>query len=446
VKHLLHQGRFWIGAGILSAIVVLLVLAEENKRISNWIEGGSFQDLLNRETSKGLKLEANYAPLTREGLLGLRTDSFTGIKGQKAIVEMDAHEISGWFDPLGIARHRWQINDLHIKWGTVMLQVTQPSGKKSPGMPWWGLFWPYRVHLEDVKVDDATALFMVKAKESGIYHTFLEITPNYHDFEYDARGGQFKTPLTPPLIVRHLHLLIRKPKLTCGEFVLGDDAAHPEEKLRIVGEAGLQEDRTMKFTADLFSLKLAPWLSEKLRSHVSGFANGHFGYISSGGTMETAQLQGHLSLVNVILHELAPVKSYINLTRSPDPGDLNLKTCEMDVNMKNGDLVIENLRAECDKVFDIEGNIKMAQDKTLSGELQVGLTDEYLHWLPTAETVIFTRKEGDYHFATVHVSGTVQKPEQDLSERIIREVEKSPQTGLKLFFHAASSWFDFDSN
>jgi hypothetical protein len=446
VRRLIHQGWFWMGAGVILFSLVVVAVVAGNAEMNAWVKSDHLRELLNRETSKGLKLDGNYAPLTRVGWLGMQTGSFTGTNGQKVIVKVEAQDISGWFNPLGIALHRWQVDDIHIKRGTVMIQKTEGSGKKSPGMPWWGLFWPYRVQLQDVKVADADALFLLKDKEAGIYHTVLEITPNGHDFEYDARGGEFRTPLSPPLVVQHLHMLIRKPKLTCEEFLLGDDPAHPEEQLRMTGEAGLQEDRSIKVAVDLTSLKLSPWLPEKLRAHVSGEASGHLDYASTGTGMETADARGHVQIVNGLLHELAPVRHYIALTGSPDPGDLSLKVCQTDVSYKEGALAAENLKVECEGVFRLEGTLRATKDGALTGEMQLGLTDPYLSWLPTARSAIFTRDDGPYHFATVHFSGTTQKPQQDLTDRVTKEVEKSPKTELKLFFHAASNWFDLDAD
>ena len=43
-----------------------------------------------------------------------------------------------------------------------MLQKTEPTPgapKGVPWRPWWGYFWPYRVHLADIKVDDAKILW-----------------------------------------------------------------------------------------------------------------------------------------------------------------------------------------------------------------------------------------------------------------------------------------------
>jgi hypothetical protein len=418
-------------AAVMIAVVVLL-----NGRITTWVESPRFQDLLDRETSKGLKLTGNCSPMIRVGLLGLHTDSFTGTDGYKTIVNLQAQDISGTFNPLGVVLKRWEIDALRVKSASVMLQKTEATPGASKGVPWppwWALFWPYRVQLADVQVEDGNILWKLQDKESGIYHTAVEITPNGHDFEYDARGGDFKTPMTPPLQVLHAHVLIRKPRLYCNAFVLGDDPAHPEETLSLQGDAGLQDDRSMQLKIDLTSFKVAPWLPEKIRAHIAGQASGHFEYTSTGTGLETGHGTGKLSIVNGVLSGLAPVREYVTVTGSPDPGDMPLKVCQSDVRWEAGAVTVANIEVECDGVFRLTGTITIAADKSLTGQVELGLSDPYLRWLPTARSNIFTRDEGPYHFTTIHFSGTAQKPEQDLSPRIAHEVGKSPALALKLF-------------
>jgi hypothetical protein len=441
------QKRFAVIAGSFAVVVFLTASVFINGWITSWVESPRFQGMLDRETSKGLKLKGSYAPFHRVGVFGLRTDSFTGTEGAKTIVTLQAQDISGTFNPLGVALRRWEIDSAHIKSGSVMLQKTEAEPGASKGVPWppwWALFWPYRVHLADVKVDDANILWKLRDKESGIYDTRLEITPNGRDFEYDAHDGDFKTPMTPSLEVVHAHILIRKPRLYCSEFILGDDAAHPEQELRIEGDAGLQEDRSVRLKIDLAALKVAPWLPEKLRAHVEGQASGHFDYTSSGTGLETGKGDGKISIANGVLRGLPPVHQYIVVTGSPNPGEMALKVCRADMRWEAGAISAENIEVECDGVFRLTGTMTIAADQTLSGQVEFGLTDPYLRWLPTARTAIFTHDEGPYHFTTIHFSGTAQKPDQDLSPRVAHEVGKSPLLALKLFFNQAGEWFDFN--
>jgi hypothetical protein len=381
----------WITVGVSIVLMAVLVVFL-NGRATAWIDGEGFRSLLDRETSKGMKFEGRFEPLRRVGLLGLATDGFTGEKGQKTIVSLQARHVTGWFNPLGIALRHWEIHDVHIQTGTVWLQKTNPTPGEPKGqkpIPWTALFWPYRVELEDVKCDDADVLFRLQEKESGIYHTALDVTPNGRDFEYDARGGIFRTPLTPPLQISHIHLLVRKPRLDCEVFTLCEDPAHPEQQLAMTGHAGLQDDRSIDAMAEMKSLPVTPFLPESIRS-----------------------------------------------TGSPDPGELHFRTFRTDIRYEKGAITMENFEAECPGVLKVTGTVTAAKDKTLSGELRVGLAPAYLKWLPTARTAIFTEADGDYAVTVVHVSGTMEKPQQDLSARVIKELEKSPGTAIKLFFNA----------
>ena len=432
----LFKRRFVLPAVLL--IVGLLALVFINSAITAWVEGSAFRAMLEHETSKGLKFTANYGSLHRVGMFGLRADSFDGTNGYKTIVSLKAQDITGTFSPTGIILRYWEIDSLHLQSGTVMLQKTEAApgaSKSAPWPPWWGMFWPYRVYLADVKVDDAKILWKLKDKESGIYGTRLEITPNWKDFEYDAHDGEFRTPLSPPLKVVHAHVLIRRPRLYCPEFVVTDDPLHPEEQIRMEGDAGLQDDRSMNLKIDLASLKVAPWLPEKYRSQVEGKMSGHFNYASSGTGLESGHGQGNIFIDGGLLRDFAPVQRFVTVTGCPDPGDLKLKICRSDIKWDGGAMSAENMEIECENVFRVTGSIHIAADKALSGQIELGMAEPYLRWLPTARSAIFTRDSGVYHFTTVHFSGTSRRPQQDLTPRMIREVSKSPLLELKLFFN-----------
>jgi len=432
----LHLTKWWFWAGVLLAMAAVLIVILLMARLSQWIASDGFRGMLDEETSKGLHLEGNYTAINRIGWLGLHADSFNGTNGYKTIVSLHASDISGTFNPVGILLRRWELEDLRIKSGSVLLQKTKPSAEanQEPILPWWRQFWPDRVYLADVKVDAADILWRLKGSESGVYQTFLEITPNGRDFEYDARGGEFKTPITPSFALRHAHVLIRKARLYCSELLLEDEATHPIQQLRAKGDAGLEQDRSINLKLDFASLKISPWLPKHWRAHVAGQISGHFDYMSNDTGLETSHGRGNITVIDGVLRDLPPVDQYISLTGSPDPGDMKLSACTANVRWKECEIIFENINMECPDVFRLTGTVTATKTRALHGTLALGLTDSYLRWLPSLQKNIFSRQEGDYHFATVHLSGTVDHPEQDLSERLIKEVEKHPLLGLELFF------------
>jgi len=429
--------------GILVFLLVVVFLA--NRAVTGVIESDKFRAMLEHETAKGMHFEAaHYAPLLRAGVFSVRSDSGAGEKGQKTIESLQGENVSGAFNPLGVFLRRWQIQYLHFTRGVVRIQKTEPNAneKPPPGLPWYLFFWPDHVSLRDVTCDDADVLFLLQNKESGLHDTFLEITPNGRDFEYDAKGGTFTTPDTPPLNVEHIHLLVRKPRLDCQTLVLGDDPAHPEEQLSVTGEAGLQQDRGIRVKAEFASLQVAPWVPAKLRANIRGQFSGQLDYQSTGTGLETATAQGHLALAHGVLSNLKAIRTYIAATKSPDPGDLPLDVCQTDVEMAGGGISLEKLAVESHGVFRLSGTVRVAGDKTLSGELELGLTDPYLRWLPSLENDVFSRVDGPYHVVTIHLSGTAEKPVQDLSARLSSELAKHPIVALKLLLNSSSVWFE----
>jgi hypothetical protein len=441
-----HSSLPLIGGAILLVGLMLAVFLA-NAAATSWVQGPGFHAMLEKETAKGLHFDrVFYAPVRRVGIFGIRSGWGAGQKGQKTIVAMEGNEVSGAFNPLGIFLRRWQIQYLHFASGTVWLQKTEakPNEPKPPGPPWYLFFWPDHLHLHLIKVDDANVLFQLQNKESGIHDTFLEITPNGRDFEYDAKGGTFTTPDTPRLNVEHIHLLVRKPRLDCSTMVLGDDTAHPEEQVRVQGHAGLQQDHGITAAADFVSLDVSPWLPEKMRTNVRGHFSGHLDYASTGTGLETAKASGHLALAGGILHDVPVIRTYIAATKSPDPGDLALAVCQTDVKLEQGAISLDNIKVESKGVFELTGHGSMAKDKTLSGELQLGLADAYLKWLPGAEAKIFTQVDGPYHVAVIHLSGSAGKPKQDLSPRILAQIGDHPGVALKLLLNASLSFFESD--
>jgi hypothetical protein len=433
-----------IGGAILIALLVAAFLG--NFALTSVVEGPKFRAMLEKETAKGMHFqEVHYAPITRGGLFGMRADSGKGSQGLKTLQSLSGEQVSGAFNPLGIFLKRWQLQFLHFDRGFIRIQKTtgNPDEKPPPGQPWYLFFWPSHVYLKDVTCDHADVIFKLQDKDSGIHGTYLEITPNGRDFEYDAKGGTFTTPDTPALTIEHIHLLVRKPRMTCPVLILGDDPAHPEEQVSVTGEAGLQKDRGIQLKADFNSLQVAPWLPAKVRSGVRGHFSGHFEYQSTGTGLETATAQGNLVVKDgELLPSLKVLRTYIAATKSPDPGDVPLTVCQTGIKMEKGAFSLENLDVESKGIFRLVGSVRIAKDKTISGEVELGLTEPYLRWLPSLEQDVFNKVDGPYHWTTVRIFGTTSKPEQDLSARITRDLERHPFEAVKLLFNSSSVWFD----
>ena len=86
----------------------------------------------------------------------------------------------------------------------------------------------------------------------------------------------------------------------------------------------------------------------------------------------------------------------------------------------------------------IEGEISVKR-RLLRGTIRLGLTREYLDWLPNPEEV-FSRRSSGYLWTDVHLSGAIDEPRQDLSQRIIELFKESPGAYLGLIFRQFGDW------
>jgi hypothetical protein len=99
---------------------------------------------------------------------------------------------------------------------------------------------------------------------------------------------------------------------------------------------------------------------------------------------------------------------------------------------------IKDITIEEKGKFRIEGEVSVKR-RLLRGTIKLGLTREYLDWLPNAEEV-FSRRSGGYLWADVRLSGTIDEPRQDLSQRIIELFKESPGAYLGLLFRQFGDW------
>jgi hypothetical protein len=81
----------------------------------------------------------------------------------------------------------------------------------------------------------------------------------------------------------------------------------------------------------------------------------------------------------------------------------------------------------------------LIDQRRLRGTNRLGLSREYLDWLPNPEEV-FNRKQGGYLWTNVRLFGTLDDPEQDLSPRIIELFKQSPGAYLGLLFRQFEGW------
>jgi hypothetical protein len=406
--------------------------------LTRYVEGDAFRIAMEEETAKGLHFpQAHYAPIRRTGAFTAASDSFGADNGQKAMKSLDAHSITAKFDPCGVFLRQWRLEGVHVQSGDVEIQIYEAYPEPVRPKPWFSIFLPNKVYLKKIQSDQANITWRFRGEQAGFFGTQLLITPNGRDFEYVATGGRLKMAIVPGLDLRRTHLLITKTLLTVYDLDLASDS-HSEESIRVQGRAGLSQDKSIDVKANFNSVPVRQWLPEEWKGRVKGSAFGDIHWTGKDPKPETSSGEGSLRIDNGRVDDVPLLNKLAELAQKKSFERLDLNECSLAFGWHYSEIDIKDITVEEKGKFRIEGDISVNR-RVLRGTIKLGLTREYLDWLPNPEEV-FSRRSSGYVWTDVHLSGTIDDPRQDLSQRIIELFKESPGAYLGLLFRQFGEW------
>jgi hypothetical protein len=182
------------------------------------------------------------------------------------------------------------------------------------------------------------------------------------------------------------------------------------------GELGLQSPHTLKgnFTANAVPISML--VATRWQVKVSGLVSGTLAY---QGDDSTATATGHVSVAGGKFNLFPWLGKVTLLVGLPDAGGVELDKAESDFTWKNHVLSFTNIDLRKEGVFRIAGQDDILADGSMDGHLKLGLPTVAVSKWPKLQTEIFTSPQDDYSYADVHVTGTPEAPQEDLSGRVL---------------------------
>jgi len=323
---------------------------------------------------------------------------------------------------------------LQIDHGEIGIQIYEPKPEPAPVRPWYSIFLPDRVYLKRVWSDDVDVTWPMHRDKGGISGTHLVITPHGRDFEYRASDGTLKNPGTPDLAVRSIHLLITKKLFSLYNLDLnsGNGSIHGQGTTAISGE------KHADFVFNWNDLPVREWVPKTWNGSFAGAATGDLHWTGNDYKLAAATMTGAVNVKGGRVGNMKFLDTIAAATNRNDLAQLDLDVCRARFRWREGDCELSDIAIEQKEKFRIEGMISFS-DRSLGGTLQIGVSRQYLDWLPHPEEV-FTREAGGYLWTTVHLSGTLQSPQQDLSPRLVKALTDSPGALLGAAFRALGVW------
>jgi hypothetical protein len=430
---------------LAAAIAIFFVLAIAagvaaffSPLLTHYVEGDAFRTAMEQETAKGLHFpQARYAPIRRNGATTAQSNSLKADNGQKAMKSLEAHGITAEFNPWGMFLRQWRFTHVRVESGDVEIQIYKANPEAVPAKRWFAIFLPNRVYLQKIEYEQANITWRFRGEQAGFFGTQLLITPNGRDFEYFATDGKLKMSLVPDLDLRRTHILITKTLLTLYDLDLASDS-HSDEIIRVQGHAGVGADKSVDVKANFDRVTIRPWLPVEWQGRLRGNASGDLQWTGKDPKLENSSGEGSFRIQDGRIEDVPLLDKLAELSQKKSFERLALDECSLRFSWQYPEIDIRDIAIEEKGKFRIDGEI-FIKGKVLRGTIKLGLTREYLDWLPNPEEV-FSRRSSGYLWTDVRLSGTIDEPRQDLSQRIVELFKESPGAYLGLLFRQFGDW------
>jgi hypothetical protein len=182
------------------------------------------------------------------------------------------------------------------------------------------------------------------------------------------------------------------------------------------GDLDLAAPHTLKGSFTATAVPVTMLVTTRWQMKVSGLVSGTADY---QGDDDSATASGKLSVSGGKFNLFPWLGKATMLVGLPDITNMQIDQATSDFAWKNHILTLQNIDVLKPDVFRINGQADIAADDTIDAHLKLGLPGAAVAKWPKLQTDVFNAPNGDYDFTDVHVTGTPDQLQEDLSSRLL---------------------------
>lgn len=325
----------------------------------SWVAGPQFERLLANAVGHALKVEGQFGPLTLNPDLSVTAENFssTGWPGQ-AIGGLDAGRATGWFNPAGILRGRWEVDRIDIARANFRVVAPNNELKKQdpviPPKPWYAFLLPSQFHCGWIECPDMTIelpLGSIPVRGTGMHLGAMMVGRN---FQYFGRGGHLVLPAYPDLAIDGFEVYVTRELIEIDYLFLREPAS-TQSNLELKARLGQQSDKSIDASAQITSLQITPFLPADIAAVLSGRLEGKLTY-RVGPTGENASGEGNIALQNARLRDWNYLDRLAARAGQPAWRNLALSRVSLDYQLEGDLLRAENIVVLAPGLADLRGS------------------------------------------------------------------------------------------
>ncbi len=432
--------RRWAGkvaVGLLAAGVVFLGVAYI--AIRSYLHSDGFRKFLSSEASEMARVSGEFGKFHWDGL-AVDADSFAA-SGDGPITAVKADGLHTEIGLGGLSRGVWEVKSSNIRRLEIFVDATKPAksstgdrAKKSKTNKTKRSSWfPSQAELQGIDVghvDVRTSLDGGLATATGM-SIHAEKAGAQNAFRGEITGGVVRLPfgIVPELRLDRALLRYQDKRVFLTKAKV---AAWQNGSIEGSGEWDM-ETRQFSVEGNATGVRCDDLLGADWSQHLTGDVSSDFIFENSSGTPAAS---GKLVIRNGTLTALPVLDLLAAYADTRRFRVLTLNDARTDWQWKKDEIVLTNLVLASEGLARMEGGIVIRR-KSLDGKFLLGLAPGTLATIPGAETDVFLPGEHGLLWTTLRITGTLDDPQEDLTERLIaaaglRMFELVPETGEKV--------------
>lgn len=436
-------GAGWFGKALIVSIVCglvgtgLLYLA-----IRSYLHSESFREFLAKKAGDAAGVEGSFTPFRWEGL-AVNTGKFEG-SGEGLVRKLRIEGVQTEIGIGGLHRGVWELRGSQVQRLDITVDASGASGATdvasfgfqpgalapSDSASGW---LPRKIDLRGLDVSDLIVRANLKAGPGRVSGVRMTVEP-------DARGAAYRVELSdgeielPSGLIPQIRLQRAGLRYLEGVVFLNSAQAAVWKDGRI-DASGEWDARTGSFIVqgDVTGATCEDLFNETWAKRFTGELGSDFTLQNRSGERTAT---GMLVLRDGTLTALPVLDALAAYADTRRFRVLKLNEARTVWYWKQDELRLTDLVIASDGLVRVEGAITI-RGKDLDGSFRLGLAPGTLANIPGAETHVFFPGERGLLWAPVRITGTLDDPREDLTERLIeaaglRMFDVIPETGEKV--------------
>lgn len=431
----------WFGKFVVFfGVFLLLALTLGYAGLRAYLHSEGFRKFLSAEVSKAAKVVGSFEPFRWDGL-AVETERFEAT-GEGMIASVGADQIATEVGFGALGKGAWELKQTRVtrvELGldftkkdepspTAPLEVAKTVKKKQAG------WLPSQVELESVAIGELSIRAITTDGEVAARGMKVRLEPlsTKGAYEGEITGGTID-PAKAWLPEIRLEKVRGSFRDGSAFITSADLKAWENGRIDAFGEWD-SKTGTYAFEGDLDGVKCDEVLNENWARRLTGDVSSTFSVNNISGKMV---MTGDLTVRNATLTALPMLDALAAYADTRRFRIIQLSEARTKWRYSEGGYTFTDFVMASEGLIRLEGNFSI-KGKAIDGLFRLGLVPGTLSSIPGAETDVFLAGERGLLWATIRITGTLDDPKEDLTERLImaaglRMFDVIPETGEKAF-------------